>query len=63
MGQHIKRIEGSVATVAVVGKFHSGKSFLMNQLMTKSSGFGIGPSVQPMTMGIWIWGKVKAWLC
>ena len=43
--------------VAVVGKFHSGKSFLMNQLMGKSTGFGIGPSVQPKTMGIWMWGK------
>ena len=25
--------------------------------MGKSNGFGIGPSVQPMTLGIWIWGQ------
>ncbi|XP_013388840.1 guanylate-binding protein 2 [Lingula anatina] len=53
----LQRIEGSVATVAVVGKFHTGKSFLLNQLMGKSNGFGVGPYVTPQTMGIWMWGK------
>lgn len=53
----LRKIRDPVAMVAVVGKFHSGKSFLMNQLMGKSTGFGIGPSVQPKTMGIWMWGK------
>lgn len=53
----LRKLKGPVAMVAVVGKFHSGKSFLMNQLMGKSSGFGIGPSVQPKTMGIWMWGQ------
>ena len=55
--QLLKKIPGAVAVVAVVGKFHSGKSFLMNQLMGKSAGFGIGPTVRPQTMGIWMWGK------
>jgi hypothetical protein len=54
---HLHHIEGAVAVVAVVGKFHSGKSFLLNQLMGKWNGFGIGPSVEPKTMGIWMWGK------
>lgn len=53
----LRKLRGPVAMVAVVGKFHSGKSFLMNQLMGKSVGFGIGPSVQPKTMGIWMWGQ------
>lgn len=53
----LRRLNTPVAVVAVVGKFHSGKSFLMNQLMGKSTGFGIGPTVQPKTMGIWMWGK------
>lgn len=53
----ISKIKGPVATVGVVGKFHSGKSFLMNQLMGKTKGFGIGPSVRPETMGIWMWGE------
>jgi hypothetical protein len=58
--KHLHYINGPVAVVAVVGKFHSGKSFLLNQLMGKKSGFGIGPTVQPHTMGIWMWGKPTA---
>ncbi|XP_072015443.1 guanylate-binding protein 3-like [Amphiura filiformis] len=52
-------LEGAVAVVAVVGKYHSGKSFLLNQLMSKNSGFGfrVGPTLRPETMGIWMWGK------
>lgn len=53
----LRKVQGPVALVAVVGKFHSGKSFLMNQLMGKSAGFGLGPSVKPKTMGIWMWGE------
>ena len=54
----LHHIHTAVAVVAVVGKFHSGKSFLLNQLMGKQEGFGVGPSVRPHTMGIWMWGKV-----
>ena len=56
--KHLHFIKDAVAVVVVVGKFHSGKSFLLNQLMGKQEGFGIGPSVKPQTMGIWMWGKV-----
>ena len=56
--KHLHHIHTAVAVVAVVGKFHSGKSFLLNQLMGKQEGFGVGPSVRPHTMGIWMWGKV-----
>ena len=47
--------------VGVVGPFHSGKSFLMNQLLPASDerrsslGFKVGPTVQPETRGIWMW--------
>jgi hypothetical protein len=57
--KHLHHIHTAVAVVAVVGKFHSGKSFLLNQLMGKQEGFGVGPSVRPQTMGIWMWGKVR----
>ena len=57
--RHLHHIKTAVAVVAVVGKFHSGKSFLLNQLMQKQEGFGIGPYVRPQTMGIWMWGKVS----
>lgn len=60
--KHLKalhHVKSAVAVIAVVGKFHSGKSFLLNQLMGKKNGFGIGPTVRPQTMGIWMWGKVS----
>ena len=56
---YLSRVQGPVAVVAVVGKFHTGKSFLLNQLMGKQQGFGVGPTVQPETMGVWMWGKVR----
>lgn len=61
--RHLHYITNGVAVVAVVGKFHSGKSFLLNQLMGKYDGFGIGPTVRPHTMGIWMWGKVSFVTC
>ena len=57
--KYLHHIDGAVAVVAVVGKFHSGKSFLLNQLMGKSGGFGVGSYVEPKTMGIWMWGEVS----
>ena len=60
--RHLHHIQTAVAVVAVVGKFHSGKSFLLNQLMGKTEGFGIGPYVRPQTMGIWMWGKVRTYI-
>ncbi len=57
--KYLYHIDSAIAVVAVVGKYHSGKSFLLNQLMRKQRGFGIGPTVKPETMGIWMWGKVR----
>lgn len=53
----IENIEGNIAVVGVVGPFHSGKSFLLNQLMSKPAGFQVGPTVAAETMGLWVWGK------
>eukprot|EP00730_Choanoeca_flexa_P002852 TRINITY_DN11204_c0_g1_i2.p1 TRINITY_DN11204_c0_g1~~TRINITY_DN11204_c0_g1_i2.p1 ORF type:complete len:851 (+),score=236.75 TRINITY_DN11204_c0_g1_i2:199-2553(+) len=39
--------------VAIVGPFHSGKSFLVNQFLGIMNGFELGPTVQPTTEGIW----------
>lgn len=55
--KYLHQIHAPIVVVSVVGPFHSGKSFLMNQLMLKKAGFGVGPSVKPTTMGIWMWGK------
>ncbi|KAL6055593.1 guanylate-binding protein 5 isoform X1 [Balamuthia mandrillaris] len=46
-----------VAIVGVVGPFKTGKSFLLNQLMGRSEGFTIGPTVDPATTGLWLWSE------
>ena len=61
--KHLHYVTNAVAVVTVVGTYHSGKSFLLNQLMGKRNGFGIGPTVQPQTMGIWMWGRVSSSVC
>jgi hypothetical protein len=49
-------VEGPIATVAVVGKYRTGKSFLMNRiLLNRGDGFTVGPTVNACTKGLWIW--------
>ncbi|XP_068635823.1 uncharacterized protein [Aristolochia californica] len=54
----IKRITTPIAAVAVIGPYRSGKSFLLNQLLSLScyEGFGVGHMRDTKTKGIWIWG-------
>ncbi|BBN11348.1 hypothetical protein MPTK1_5g11130 [Marchantia polymorpha subsp. ruderalis] len=55
----ISRITNPVAVVAVIGPYRSGKSFLLNQLLTLScnEGFGVGHMRDTKTRGIWVWGE------
>jgi hypothetical protein len=53
----VSQIKGRVAVIAVAGLYRSGKSFLMNRLIGMQDGFEVGPSVNPCTKGIWIWGQ------
>ncbi|KAF3651291.1 putative transcription factor UNE12-like [Capsicum annuum] len=54
----IERITTPIAAVAVIGPYRSGKSFLLNQLLSLScnEGFGVGHMRDTKTKGIWIWG-------
>ncbi|TKV90831.1 hypothetical protein SEVIR_9G055200v4 [Setaria viridis] len=54
----IRRIENPIAIVGVIGPYRSGKSFLLNQLLSLScdKGFGVGHMRDTKTKGIWIWG-------
>jgi hypothetical protein len=47
--QILSTISQDLAVIGVVGPYHSGKSFLMNQLMDKATGFKLGPLVTPET--------------
>lgn len=52
-----KSIEGPIAVVSVAGLYRTGKSYLLNRvLLNKSAGFGVGPTVNPCTKGLWCWG-------
>jgi len=44
--------------VGVAGMYRTGKSYLLNRmLLNRSDGFGVGPTVNPCTKGLWMWGK------
>eukprot|EP00268_Persea_americana_P042446 TRINITY_DN4247_c0_g1_i7.p1 TRINITY_DN4247_c0_g1~~TRINITY_DN4247_c0_g1_i7.p1 ORF type:complete len:606 (-),score=119.34 TRINITY_DN4247_c0_g1_i7:352-2169(-) len=54
----LERITSPIAAVAVIGPYRSGKSFLLNQLLSLScdEGFGVGHMRDTKTKGIWVWG-------
>ncbi|KAM3829459.1 LOW QUALITY PROTEIN: guanylate-binding protein 2-like [Vipera latastei] len=51
----LSEIRKPVVVVAIVGLYRTGKSYLMNKLAGKSSGFSLGSTVQAKTKGIWMW--------
>ena len=51
-------IEKPLAVVGVAGMYRTGKSYLLNRvILNKNSGFGVGPTINPCTKGIWMWGR------
>lgn len=53
----LNQIPGRLAVVGIAGLYRTGKSFLLNRLLGLQDGFEIGPSVNPCTKGLWIWGQ------
>ncbi|XP_044290830.1 guanylate-binding protein 1-like [Varanus komodoensis] len=53
--QLLSEIHQPVVVVAIVGLYRTGKSYLMNKLAGKTSGFALGSKVQANTKGIWMW--------
>ncbi|MEE6516067.1 hypothetical protein FKM82_025272 [Ascaphus truei] len=53
--QILSDITQPVVVVAIVGKYRTGKSYLMNKLAGKRNGFALGSTVQSKTKGIWMW--------
>ncbi|XP_067901705.1 guanylate-binding protein 2-like [Heterodontus francisci] len=51
----IKTIDQPLVVVAMVGKYRTGKSYLLNRLAGKKDGFSTASNVQSQTKGIWIW--------
>ncbi|XP_072505090.1 guanylate-binding protein 2-like [Notamacropus eugenii] len=51
----LSSITEPMVVVAIVGLYRTGKSYLMNKLAGKKSGFSLGSTVQSHTKGIWMW--------
>ena len=53
----MEAIKGPIGIVAVAGMYRTGKSYLLNRmLLNRQGGFGVGPTINPCTKGLWIWG-------
>jgi len=53
----LNQINGRLAVVGIAGLYRTGKSFLLNRLLGLQDGFDVGPTVNPCTKGLWIWGQ------
>lgn len=47
--KRIAAIQGPVAVISVAGIYRTGKSYLLNRLLGRQSGFAVGPTVNPCT--------------
>eukprot|EP00635_Sarcinochrysidales_sp_CCMP3193_P013605 CAMPEP_0118914912 /NCGR_PEP_ID=MMETSP1166-20130328/15197_1 /TAXON_ID=1104430 /ORGANISM="Chrysoreinhardia sp, Strain CCMP3193" /LENGTH=1170 /DNA_ID=CAMNT_0006854545 /DNA_START=197 /DNA_END=3709 /DNA_ORIENTATION=- len=59
----IGNLRGKICVITVAGLYRSGKSSLVNFLLSEVSehrkGFTVGPSVRRCTRGIWFWGEPR----
>ena len=49
----LSKLRGTVAVCAVAGVYRTGKSYILNQLVGRQSGFGVGASVQACRSARW----------
>jgi hypothetical protein len=54
----LSSIHERVGVISVAGKYRTGKSFLLNRVIInrRNRGFGVGPTINPCTKGLWLWG-------
>jgi hypothetical protein len=52
--EKLRTVTTPIALIAVVGPYHSGKSFLLNALTEGTGIFSVGKKTSPETMGVWI---------
>ena len=48
----------NIGVISLVGKYRTGKSFLLNKVILNSKlGFDVGPTIKQCTKGIWLWSN------
>lgn len=57
--QFLRGIEGGVALCSIIGKYRTGKSFLLNKILDLQGemGFKVSSSVNACTKGLWLWSQ------
>lgn len=53
----LRSLNAPVAVATITGPAQTGKSFLMNQLISKQDAFEVGHSNTAITKGLWLWSK------
>ena len=58
--EFLSNIKEKVGVIVVAGKYRTGKSFLLNRIIMNKigEGFGVGPTINPWTKGLWMWNEV-----
>ncbi|XP_042027997.1 guanylate-binding protein 2-like isoform X1 [Salvia splendens] len=51
----LQLVKQPVGVVSVCGRARQGKSFILNQLLGRSSGFQVASTHRPCTKGLWLW--------
>ncbi|MCO5582076.1 hypothetical protein L7F22_035967 [Adiantum nelumboides] len=51
----LQLVKGPLGVVSVCGRARQGKSFILNQLLGKGSGFQVASTHRPCTKGLWMW--------
>ena len=51
----LRAVKAPMGVVSVCGRARQGKSFILNQLLGRSSGFVVAPTHRPCTKGLWMW--------
>lgn len=56
--EFLQTIPGPIGVISVAGMYRTGKSFLLNRvLLDRKAGFTVGPTINPCTKGLWLWGE------
>ncbi|XWS18445.1 hypothetical protein CRYUN_Cryun32bG0044300 [Craigia yunnanensis] len=51
----LRLVKEPIGVVSVCGRARQGKSFILNQLLGRSSGFQVASTHRPCTKGLWLW--------